>query len=120
MPKIYEILPNGYLGSVLEVQDDNIIPFGFTRKGPSEDHEGKNFIWQNGEWIFTDQPMPDIKTDNWAEVRKERDRLLKESDWTQLPDVNVDKDAWVVYRQALRDITENAEDSYNVIFPEKP
>lgn len=42
----------------------------------------------------------------WAEVRAKRDRLLKECDWTQLPDVpESTRVAWVTYRQQLRDVT---------------
>lgn len=41
-----------------------------------------------------------------AAARFRRDDLLKQSDWTQLPDVpQTTKDAWASYRQALRDIT---------------
>ena len=38
----------------------------------------------------------------------ERNKLLADSDWTQLPDVPLtdeQKTAWQTYRQALRDIT---------------
>jgi hypothetical protein len=44
-----------------------------------------------------------------GEVRDKRDRLLKESDWSQLPDVplsDAKKEEWATYRQALRDITD--------------
>lgn len=40
--------------------------------------------------------------------RRERDELLKSSDWTQVADAPVDKAAWATYRQALRDITIHA------------
>lgn len=40
--------------------------------------------------------------------RRERDELLKSSDWTQVADAPVDKAAWATYRQALRDITTHA------------
>lgn len=51
-----------------------------------------------------------------ANVRKERNALLAESDWTQITDATVDKTAWATYRQSLRDITThsnfpNLEDS---------
>ena len=36
-------------------------------------------------------------------MRNHRDRLLKESDWTQVADAPVDQQAWATYRQALRD-----------------
>ena len=41
----------------------------------------------------------------WEDIRQERNRLLLESDWTRLDDATADKDAWAIYRQALRDIT---------------
>ena len=46
-----------------------------------------------------------IKTAN--ENRIKRNLLLKDSDWTQIPDCTVDQTAWATYRQALRDITDN-------------
>lgn len=56
----------------------------------------------------------------WASVRAERNRLLQESDWTQLPDVPIDtKDAWAVYRQQLRDVTDQP-DPFNIIWPIPP
>jgi hypothetical protein len=41
----------------------------------------------------------------WENIRQERNRLLAESDWTQITDATADKEAWATYRQALRDIT---------------
>jgi len=51
-------------------------------------------------------------------VRRERDRLLKESDWMVLPDAPVDADTARVYRQALRDITKQAGFPESVEWPE--
>jgi hypothetical protein len=45
-------------------------------------------------------------------VRFKRDSLLKKCDWTQIHDASVDQEAWAIYRQSLRDITEH------VNFPE--
>ena len=39
-----------------------------------------------------------------SNIRSERNRRLADSDWTQLPDSNVDKEAWAIYRAALRDV----------------
>jgi hypothetical protein len=44
-------------------------------------------------------------------MRKKRDALLSQCDWTQLPDAQLTeekKTEWVNYRQALRDITDDA------------
>lgn len=40
------------------------------------------------------------------QVRQQRDRLLAECDWRSLPDAPGDRDAWLAYRQKLRDITQ--------------
>lgn len=40
-----------------------------------------------------------------AKVKEKRNKLLQQSDWTQLPDVNLtNKEAWATYRQQVRDI----------------
>jgi hypothetical protein len=60
-------------------------------------------------WNVTDATIEEIDeriSDKWEEVRLERNRLLSESDWTQLPDSPLlDVDGWKVYRQDLRDVT---------------
>jgi len=55
-----------------------------------------------------------------AEVRKERDALLTASDWTQVLDAPVDQTAWATYRQALRDIPDQAGFPDNVAWPTAP
>ncbi len=59
-----------------------------------------------------------------AELRKQRDALLVETDWTQNRDVTLSNDAeWKTYRQALRDITSQtpSDDALsNITFPTKP
>ena len=48
--------------------------------------------------------MPDDGDDvAVVRMRHHRNRLLAQSDWTQLPDAPVDTAAWAVYRQELRD-----------------
>lgn len=67
--------------------------------------------------VFT-TPPPDLNA-QWDEVRKERNALLAACDWTQLPDTPVDAAEWATYRQALRDITTQA-DPFNIVWPEQP
>ena len=55
------------------------------------------------------------------EVRIERDKFLKMSDWTQNRDVTLSNDAdWKTYRQALRDITKDYKSLEDVKWPTKP
>ena len=55
----------------------------------------------------------------WANIRARRNKMLAECDWTQLPDAPVDRAAWAIYRQALRDIT-NQPDVFAVSWPTAP
>ena len=55
----------------------------------------------------------------WNVIRAERNKLLVESDWTQLPDAPVDAAAWATYRQALRDVTTQAN-PFAIVWPESP
>lgn len=55
-----------------------------------------------------------------AEVRTERNSKLSETDWTQITDATADKQAWATYRQALRNISTQAEFPNNVTWPTQP
>ncbi|MGE4422556.1 MAG: tail fiber assembly protein [Pseudodesulfovibrio sp.] len=57
------------------------------------------------------------------EVRARRDRLLAESDWTQLADAPLDdeeKTAWATKRQAWRDVPQQGGFPWAVAWPEPP
>ena len=59
----------------------------------------------------------------WDELVEKRNNKLFASDWTQMPDITLtNKDEWLTYRQALRDLPThsnwpNLEDSD---WPTKP
>lgn len=55
----------------------------------------------------------------WSMIRSQRNQMLKDSDWTQVADVPVDKTVWATYRQGLRDITTQA-DPFNIDWPKAP
>lgn len=56
----------------------------------------------------------------WEEVRVLRNQLLTECDWTQLADISSEiKEAWIVYRQALRNITTQTN-PFSIEWPAKP
>ena len=52
-----------------------------------------------------------------ANVRSYRDRLLTETDWTQVADAPVNKEAWATYRQALRDVSLQESFPWSVKWP---
>ena len=58
----------------------------------------------------------------WRPIRKERDRLLAESDWVVTKHTEAGTDVpseWVTYREALRDITDQS-DYTDITWPTKP
>ena len=66
-----------------------------------------------GKWV------PDEAVAKEAVLAK-RQMLLQQSDWTQLPDVPLaTKETWAIYRQTLRDITEQT-DPFNINWPVQP
>ena len=59
---------------------------------------------------------------NMAELRRQRNKLLVETDYMALSDVTM-TDAWKTYRQELRDITKQTPTDIrlsNIKFPENP
>ncbi len=70
------------------------------------------------EKLFNDNPEA-IK----ESLRPERNRLLAESDWTQLnnsPLAEAEVFSWAEYRQKLRDLTDNIDNNVKVEFPLAP
>jgi len=56
-------------------------------------------------------------------MRQERNRLLTESDWTQVPDSALSdskKTEWAAYRTSLRNLPANTSDPANPTWPEEP
>ncbi len=56
-------------------------------------------------------------------VKTNRNKLLYQSDWTQLPNsplTTEKQQEWAVYRQQLRDITSQSGYPFNVVWPTQP
>lgn len=63
---------------------------------------------------------PEGMAAKWQDVRRQRDAMIQASDWTQLTDAPTATEAgWRSYRQALRDITLQA-DPYAITWPAPP
>lgn len=68
---------------------------------PSPEYE---FDYGTKEWV---RDLAKLQASAAQALRDERDSLLAASDWTQLPDVELNVEqvqAWTDYRQALRDL----------------
>lgn len=72
------------------------------------------------EFDYNEEEWVSDKEKCWAVLREERDRLLSQCDWTQIPDAPVDKSSWADYRQKLRDLPQNTIDPVDVDWPSKP
>ena len=101
-------------GNFIVEVEDNFEMMGYIT---SYDFENKKII-QVEEDISSLPGKTEIDLQN---LRNERNRLLVESDWTQLPDVpEATKNAWQTYRQELRDITKTYQSLDTVVWPTKP
>jgi len=104
------------------------------------------YVWNGTEWTleqntseierfgftlddFSDAPVPNMPAYNpderqleqeADEARTQRDALLSQSDWTQVPDAPVDQTAWAEYRQALRDLPQQAGFPTEITWPQIP
>jgi hypothetical protein len=85
------------------------------------------FSTENQRWTQTftvrDMSAEEVAGQNdvqVAAVRAERNGKLAASDWTQLADSTVDKAAWAAYRQALRDVPQQAGFPWTIEWPEQP
>ena len=127
MSKYACVQPNGIVTYTVTLSDDDHIPqnnnddsifiavkqdiddsillnsyYNFTSKEftalPSKQHEHCIFDYETKNWVLDNNLLS-------KSIVSERNNLLYESDWTQLPDAPVDQVAWATYRQHLRDIT---------------
>ena len=55
-----------------------------------------------------------------SRLRNSRDQELFDTDWTQLSDSPVNKTAWAVYRQSLRDMFKGNLAPRSIIIPIEP
>lgn len=72
---------------------------------------------------FTEQELTDRSNAKATTVRRDRDLLLKDSDWTQMfdsPLSDLAKSAWHQYRQELRDISDQPGFPTTVNWPTEP
>lgn len=89
---------------------------------------GRHHMTAEGPVPFTPEEEAewDAMEATWAanagiRFRLERNRLLSETDWTQTPDIpQATKDKWAPYRQALRDVPQQAGFPDNIQWPSKP
>ncbi len=76
----------------------------------------------NGDYFLRTEALDISEQQKAQEIRIKRNRLLSESDWTQTLDAPLtaqEREKWALYRQELRDITEQQSFPNSVVYPEK-
>lgn len=119
-----------------------LLPAGTTLVEPPQVSEGKQAVWLGDSWEVQDilaiEPLgpvnpsseqisapekPTSQSLTWDSIRAQRNQLLTQSDWTQLADAPLtqeQKNAWVAYRQALRDVPLSFSTPEEVVWPATP
>lgn len=92
---------------------------GVAKEYPPRPDKYHEFDFAAEQWVDP-RSQEQINAQLMDDLRVERDKLLQQSDWTQVPDAPVDQAAWAAYRQALRDLPENTTDPANPVWPSKP
>ena len=94
--------------------DEYYILDGILKLIPERPSEFHYFDFLTKSWVLNYDLMVDS-------IRRQRDALLAQSDWTQLPDVPLDtKESWATYRKHLRDITSQIGFPTSVVWPVEP
>lgn len=111
--KLYRLLNNS--NYILRTSDNASIP---------NDVNNSDYIAYL-EWLSEgNTPDPALPVDKtWPDIIGQRNQLLQESDWTQLPDVPLTPEKraeWVTYRGEVRTVTERFSNPNDVVFPTPP
>lgn len=109
---------------VIKDADDNVI--NIFEGEANDDFIGQE--WADGTVISSVEQLPDVTIENdepspYDLLRKDRNKALVASDWTQFSDsplTDAKRQEWATYRQALRDLPQNTEDPSAPLWPTKP
>lgn len=105
----------------------------FTEDAPSYNNRTQRLVskdvpvFKNGRWTIeievvdkTAEELQEQENSQAANVRADRNARLAACDWTQLADAPVDSLGWANYRQALRDVPQQADFPWEVVWPKNP
>tara|TARA_R110002012_G_scaffold272688_1_gene458308 strand:- start:2017 stop:2388 length:372 start_codon:yes stop_codon:yes gene_type:complete len=108
--------------NVIDVDDINNIPSFVAKTGQiiATNHTGNIGDTWNGS-SYDIPVIEDTRTDadKWYYIRRKRNSLLSETDWTANSDVTM-SDSMKTYRQQLRDLPTSQSDPDDIVFPTKP
>lgn len=99
----------------------NLLINGSLLSGFDDNEESRNYLVGQGFLIGDIEAA--FKIEQWNIVREKRDRLMFESDWTQVTDSQLSaekKSEFSAYRQLLREIPQTYSSPDDVVWPPKP
>ena len=90
----------------------------YTRPEYNQEYQRRHWNSETLSYVVEDKTDEEI----WEPIRRERNRLLAESDWTMTADApeNTNFREWEMHRQRLRDLPSFYEDPRDVVFPRSP
>lgn len=90
----------------------------YTRPEYNQEYQRRHWNSETLSYVIEDKTDEEI----WEPIRRERNRLLAESDWTMTADApeNTNFREWEMHRQRLRDLPSFYEDPKDVVFPRSP
>jgi hypothetical protein len=106
----YAIIKNGRVSNIA------LADFPIETNWVSAEDANIGDLYQDGQFL----PAPPDTEAEAASARARRNAELAASDWTQLADAPVDNLAWAIYRQALRDISEQPGFPSTIVWPAAP
>lgn len=75
-------------------------------------------VWNNADYLEKNPPPPSPEEAK-AIIKRQAEKALENSDWSQLPDVPLaNKDEWTAYRSILRQIATNPSETS--VLPAQP
>jgi hypothetical protein len=100
-----------------------LIPAGAVEIVPPIAEYNQYAQWNGSQWNIIDfiPEVTPISELTWSDIKLQRNVLLAASDWTDLPNTPLtNKQAWLDYRQTLRNIPQVYSEPSQVVWPLKP
>jgi hypothetical protein len=131
LPKNWANISNFYLFDNEKLKEYGWYPYRFqaAQIGENQVYDGSDFVIEQTEVVEyqkvrnkNQQEIQEETEGMWRAVRDLRNELLLECDWTQLSDsplTNQKQIEWQIYRQQLRDVTEQTN-PFSIEWPIAP
>lgn len=128
LPRYHVTFDGSQVIDLTKLSDQKLHDLGYIKVAPPPDWRSfeLRIDWNGTQWIIQNQVTQKLDkkyNDDWNKIRKDRNYLLEQSDYTGSFDLPEDmKKEWAEYRQKLRDITDSVHDydPSKVVFPERP